>query len=104
MDISFIDKIEASKLAEYLALAGSIDLCLSGDALEALEELEKKEKQIVSKLASLLRWLAQKHPADLRSFLQNQEHLSKGSQDALQKAVQKLQIAENSKPYVYSKN
>lgn len=98
--MAFIDKIDGEKLSEYLALAASIDLSLAGDALDALSELSRQEKQIVSKLANLMKWLAQKHPADLRSYLQNYEHLSKGTLEVLSKAIQKFQIAENSKPYL----
>lgn len=99
MDLSYLNQIEVEKLEEYLAVAGTLDLCLSQEAVESVEEYSRKEKQLISKLSTLIEFLSQKHPADLRSFFQNHEYLSKGVVEVLQKAVQRWHVAENMAPY-----
>ena len=99
MDLSYMNQIEVAKLEEFLAVAGTLDLCLSQEAIEGLDEYTRQEKQLISKMATLLEFLSQKHPADLRSFYQNHEYLNKPVLEALQKAVQRWHVAEGLAPF-----
>ncbi len=99
MDLSYLNSIEAEKLEEYFALAGSLSLCLDSETLGSLGDYSRQEKQLISKLSTLIDGLAQKHQADLRSFFQNHEYLKKPVLESLQKSIQRWHLAESFSPF-----
>lgn len=99
MDLNYLNSIEPEKLEEYLALAGSLSLCLDSETLDGLNDYSRQEKQLISKLSGLIDALAQKHQADLRGFFQNHEYLKKPVVEGLQKSVQRWHLGENFAPY-----
>lgn len=94
MDLTFLNEYKASdKLEEYIRAASYLGICHTADTKEGFEDYNRKEKQLISKISTVLDALCQRHPAELRGFFTQQEGLDKNVGDLLQKTVLRFHVA-----------
>lgn len=99
MDITWLNEIPEADLDDLLQIGANLDLENGEKFQEKLDQLSRKEKIWCSKINMLVRNISQKHPADLKSFIQNVEDVNNNVITSLTKIIQQFHISENTQFY-----